>query len=113
MNSVIERNRHRLVNTYLSELVRKTGNMITTVELKKGLITSIQLDADIMHKALIKLFENIVSANRPADQVENEIATTYSDCVDLKSGKITDIGEGFISALLSNLTEQAYSARGK
>lgn len=109
MQNIVERNRTRLVNIYLSEMVRKTGNMVTTAKLPDGSMTTVQLDSGILNTALIKLFETAVRKSMPGDAADREIAETYSECVKIKSGKLSAIGEGFMEALISNLTELAFS----
>lgn len=113
MQNIVERNRTRLVNIYLSEMVRKTGNMVTAAKLPDGSMTTVQLDSDILNTALIKLFETAVRKSMPGDAADREIAETYSECVKIKSGKLSAIGEGFMEALISNLTELAFSRRGE
>lgn len=112
MTSIIERNRTRLVNIYLATLVQKTGVMMAPVKLPDGKMTAIELDKEIVSKALIKFFETAVRNVISGDAAEREIAETYGECVKLKSGKLSDIGVGFMNALMSNLIEQAFSQRG-
>lgn len=112
MPSIVERNRTRLVNIYLAELVRKTGTMTAVAELPDGSMTTLLLDADIMTKALIKLFEAPVRKILSGDTAEREITVTYGECVKIKAGKLTHIGEGFMGALISNLVERAFAERG-
>lgn len=112
MENIVERNRTRLVNIYLATLVQKTGVMMAPVKLPDGKMTAIELDAEIVSKALIKFFETAVRKAITGDAADREIAETYSECVKLKSGKLSDIGIGFMNALISNLIEQAYSQRG-
>lgn len=113
MTAIIERNRTRLVNTYLAEVVRKTGSMMATAKLPDGSMTTVQLDADILNKALIKLFESSVRNVTSSEAADREIAATYGECVKIKSGKLSPIGEGFMEALVSNLTEMAFNQRGE
>ncbi len=112
MTSIVERNRTRLVNIYLATLVHKTGAMVAPVKLPDGKMTAIELDAEIVSKALIKFFETAVRKVISGDAAEREIAETYGDCVKLKSGKLSDMGVGFMKALLANLIEQAFGHRG-
>lgn len=112
MKTPLEMSRTRLVNVYLAQLVSKTGAMMATAKLPDGSITTVQLDSDILSKALIKLFENAVRKVTPSAAAEREISETYGDCVRIKSGKLSAIGEGFMEALISNLVEQAFAARG-
>ena len=107
MTDILTRNRTRLVNAYLSGLVTKTGSMIASVKLSDGKTTTVQLDSEIINKALIKLFEK--PALQAGSGSEKRISDTYSECIRIKSGKLSDIGEGFMEALISNLTEQAFS----
>lgn len=112
MKTPLEMSRTRLVNVYLAQLVSKTGAMMATAKLPDGSITTVQLDSDILSKALIKLFENAVRKVTPGAAAEREISETYGDCVRIKSGKLSAIGEGFMEALISNLVEQAFANRG-
>lgn len=109
MTNIVERNRTRLVNIYLAQLVSKTGAMMATAKLPDGSITTVQLDSEILNKALVKLFENAVRKVTPGAGADREISETYGECVRIKSGKLSAIGEGFMEALISNLVEQAFS----
>lgn len=111
MTNIVEINRTRLVNVYLAELVRKTGTMSAVAKLPDGSMTTVLLDSDILTKALIKLFEGAVRKVISGEAADREIAETYGECVKIKAGKITDFGEGFMGALLSNLVEQAFAGR--
>lgn len=112
MTNIVERNRTRLVNIYLSTLVHKTGAMVAPVKLHDGKMTAIELDAEIVSKALIKFFEMAVRKVISGNAADREIAETYGECVKLKSGKLSDMGVGFMNALLTNLIEQAFGHRG-
>lgn len=112
MNNIIERNRSRLVNAYLAQLVSKTGAMMATAKLADGAFTTVQLDSEILNKALMKLFEGAVRKVTPIATADREISDTYGDCVRIKSGRLSAIGEGFMEAVISNLVEQAFSQRG-
>lgn len=107
MATILERNRARLINAYLSDLVNKTGKMIAPVKLPNGKTTTVLLDSEILNKALIKLFE--APAKNGDLSAEKKISDTYSECIRIKSGKLSSIGEGFMEALVSNLTEQAFT----
>ncbi|MEI2684662.1 hypothetical protein [Erwinia aphidicola] len=111
MTKIIERNRSRLVNIYLAELVRKTGSMSAVTELPDGSLTTVALDAEIVTKALHKLFESAVRRVSSATAADSEIAETYSECVKIKTGKLSAFGEGFMGALISNLVEQAFAVK--
>lgn len=111
MNIIVERNRTRLVNCYLAELVSKRGEMIAAFKLPDGTITTVRVDSEILTKALVKLFERAVYKMTPGPAGDREIAATYSDCVRIKAGTLTDIGAGFMGELLSNLVELAEAER--
>lgn len=111
MQSIVERNRTRLVNFYLAELVTKRGEMIAALKLPDGTMTTVRVDSEILTKALIKLFERAVYKMTPGPAGDREIAATYSDCVRIKAGTLTDIGAGFMGELLSNLVELAEAER--
>jgi hypothetical protein len=111
MSSIVERNRTRLVNIYLAELVRKRGVMVAALKLPDGSMTTVQVDADILTKALKKLFEAAVHKVSPGDAGDREIAETYGECVRIKTGKMTEIGAGFMGALISNLVELASAGK--
>lgn len=111
MTGIVERNRTRLVNCYLAELVSKRGEMIAALKLPNGTMTTIQVDSEMLTKALIKLFERTVYKVTPGPAGDREIAATYSDCVRIKAGTLTDIGAGFMGELLSNLVEMAEAER--
>jgi len=111
MTCLVDLYRTRLVNNYLAGLVHKTGAMFAPVKLADGSFTTVELDSDILNKALIKLFESAVRKVTPGAAADREIAETYSECVKIKSGKLSDIGAGFMEALISNLVEQAFNQR--
>lgn len=112
MRSLIDRTRNRLVLATLSDLLNKTGSYHTAIKLSDGRVQTVELDTDILTKALRKLFEaRVYDINKRAD-AEKEISDVYSDCVKIKSGKLSDKGEGFINAVIENLVEQAFAERG-
>jgi len=111
MISIIERNRARLVNIYLAELVLKTGSMTAVAKLPDGSLATALLDSEILNKALVKLFESAVRKVTSGESAEGEIAETYCECVKIKSGKLSSFGEGFMGALISNLLEHAFAER--
>ncbi|MEB5973462.1 hypothetical protein MXF20_15385 [Pantoea dispersa] len=111
MQSIVERNRTRLVNCYLAELVSKRGAMVAALKLPDGTMTTVRVDSEILTKALIKLFERAVYKMTPGPAGDREIAATYSDCVRIKAGTLTDIGASFMGELLSNLVELAEAER--
>lgn len=108
MNSLIECTRNRLVLATLSDLIDKTGSYHTAVKLSDGSVQTVELDTEILTKALKKLFEARVYDINKRAVAEKEISDVYSDCVKIKSGKLSDKGEGFINAVIENLVELAF-----
>lgn len=108
---LVERTRNRLVLAALDNTLNRMGSFIYPVKLSDGKMTTIELDADILTKALKKLFEARVYDINKREAAEKEITDVYSDSVKIKSGKLTDKGVGFINALIENLVEQAFEKR--
>lgn len=111
MQGLVERTRNRLVLATLSDTLSKTGSYITPVKLPDGSMTTVELDADILTKALKKLFEARVYDINKVHEAEREITNVYSDSVKIKSGKLTNRGVGFMGALIENLIEQAFAEK--
>lgn len=112
MTTLIEIRRNRLIGAKLADMVSKTGSNFEAAKLADGSLTTAEIDAEILRKALIKLFEKKVFSTHEPAIAEREIIETYGDCVNLKVGKLTDFGEGFIGAVISNLVELAFAERG-
>lgn len=111
--SLIERTRNRLVLATLAWVLDENGCYYVTVKLPNGTKETVQLDADILTKALKKLFEALVYDTNKRIEAEKKIASAYSDSVNIKVGKLTNRGEGFMADLIENLIEQAFSERGE
>jgi len=111
--SILERNRSRLVEAKLFNLVNKTGCRYISVNLPKYGMVPLELDEEILTKALKKLYESrVYEAMKDSSIAELEIIETYSECVKIKSGRLSAMGEGFMDSLITNLAEQAFSQRG-
>jgi len=111
MQGMIERTRNRLILAKLSDMLNKTGGYMVAARLPNGSMTALDIDADILEKALKKLFETRVYDINKRAAAEREITETYSACVNIKSGKLTDMGAGFMNALIENLIEQAFDKK--
>lgn len=109
MTNILERNRNRLIAAKMSE-VSVRGKM-ESVRLPDGSMTTLELDAEIIKKALIKTFETPAFASASPDEAEMAIASHYSRCLTRSYEKLTNIGNQFISGLLENLVEQAFYQR--
>ncbi|MCW1973495.1 UNVERIFIED_ORG: hypothetical protein FHW05_002343 [Pantoea agglomerans] len=109
MTSILERNRKRLIAAKMAE-VSARGNM-EPVRLPDGSVTTLELDSEILKKALIKMFETPAFANASLDDAEIAIRSHYSCCLTRSYEKLTTIGSQFISGLLENLIEQAFYQR--
>ena len=110
--SILDRKRSRLVQAKLFDLVNKTGCRYASVTLPKCGTVPLELDEEILTKALRKLFESrVYEAIKDHAVAENEIITTYSECVKIKSGTLSAMGEGFMNSLITNLAEHAYAKR--
>ena len=73
--------------------------------------TSIELDAEILKKALIKLFERPAIAAGSLDDAEFTISSHYKNCLSRNFEKLNETGHAFIASLLSNLVEQAFAEK--
>lgn len=109
MTNILERNRNRLIVAKMAE-VSARGNM-EPVKLPDGSMTTLELDAEILKKALIKTFEKPAFASASLDEAEIAISSHYSRCLTRSYEKLTTIGSQFISGLLENLVEQAFHQR--
>lgn len=109
MTSTLERNRNRLIAAKMSE-VSGRGYM-EPFRLPDGSVTTLELDDEIIKKALIKMFETPAFSSASPDRAEIEISSHYSRCLTRSYEKLTNIGNQFISGLLENLVEQAFYQR--
>lgn len=110
MTSILERNRNRLIAAKMSEVAAR-GNM-EPVRLPDGALTTVELDSEILKKALIKTFETPAFASASLDEAEMAIISHYSRCLTRSYEKLTLIGNQFISGLMENLVEKAFYQRG-
>ncbi|MBD8159199.1 hypothetical protein IFU23_13925 [Pantoea agglomerans] len=110
MSNIVERNRTRLIYAKMTE-VSKRGYM-EPVHLPDGKTTTIDLEPEILKKALIKLFERPAMAVSSLEDAEIKISTHYRNCLSRNFEKLNETGNAFIASLLSNLVEQAFAEKG-
>lgn len=101
--SLIETRRRRLVQAKLDSMMRRTGSRFQLVKLDDGTTLPVELDEDILTKALIKIFEAMVYDTHKREQAENLISEHYSNCMGVN--KLTPNGVDFINALIATLAE--------
>ncbi len=106
--NLIETRRRHLVRAKLNSMIRRTGSHFQIVELKDGTKLPVELDEDILTKALIKLFEAMISDTHKREQAERLIAEHYSNCMGVN--KLTPDGVDFMNALIATLAEQSLKA---
>ncbi|KGT91266.1 hypothetical protein NG99_17015 [Erwinia typographi] len=111
MTSLIERNRNRVIDATMTQINVRTGTNHTAVNLPDGSVTTIEVTAETLRKALIKLFEKPAYATRSHADAEQQIISNYSACVTRDFDKLTVHGNAFIRVLLDNLVEQAFFSR--
>ncbi|CAH1457838.1 Uncharacterised protein [Klebsiella quasipneumoniae] len=106
--NLIETRRRHLVRAKLDSMMRRTGSYFQIVELEDGTTLPVELDEDILTKALIKLFEAMIYDNHKREQAEHLIAEHYSNCMGVN--KLTPDGVDFMNALIATLAEQSLKA---
>jgi DNA-binding protein YbaB len=113
MNSLIEIRRRRIVLAKLNSMERKTGSHYVVVKLPDSEVATIEVNEEILTKALIKVFEAMVfDANKRVD-AERHISDHYSACMSNKLNKLSPMGMEFINAVIANLAEQAFEHKGE
>ncbi|MDI9801338.1 hypothetical protein [Citrobacter koseri] len=106
--SLIETRRRHLVRAKLDSMMRRTGSYFQIVKLEDGSKLPVELDEDILTKALIKLFEAMIYDMHKREQAEDLISEHYSACVGIN--KLTPDGVDFINAVIATLAEQSLKA---
>lgn len=110
MSNLIETRRRRLVQAKLASLKRRTGNYFQIVDMDDGTKLPIELDSDILTKALIKLFETMIYENHKRTEAEILISNHYSNCTGIN--KLTPLGVDFMNAVIATLAEELLKAEG-
>ena len=90
--------------------MRRTGSHFQIVKLDDGSNLPVELDEDILTKALIKLLEAMIYDTHKREQAENLISEHYSNCMGVN--KLTPDGVDFMNALIATLAEQSLKAEG-
>lgn len=106
MKNTIEKRREKLVQAKLNSVIRRTGGNIQLVKQENGSLFPVELDGEILAKALIKLFEAMIHENHKRAEAENIIAGHYSFCLSKKE-TLTTHGAEFMNALVESLAELA------
>ncbi|EPO0169105.1 TPA: hypothetical protein JAW23_003005 [Citrobacter koseri] len=106
--SLIETRRRHLVRAKLDSMMRRTGGYFQIVKLEDGSKLPVELDEDILTKALIKLFEAMIYDMHKHEQAEDLISEHYSACVGIN--KLTPDGVDFMNAVIATLAEQSLKA---
>lgn len=112
MKNIIERNRRRVIKAKLFEMEYKTNSHYSVVKLPDGTVTTIRLTEEIISKALVKLFEKPIYASYKQGDADKYIAEHYSACTTRRLDKLSNLGTGFMNALIENLVVQAFSQQG-
>nr|EIW5037899.1 hypothetical protein [Klebsiella pneumoniae] len=89
-------------------MMRRTGSHFQIVKLDDGSNLPVELDEDILTKALIKLFEAMIYDTHKRERAENLISEHYSNCMGVN--KLTPDGVDFMNALIATLAEQSLIA---
>ena len=106
--NLIETRRHHLVRAKLDSMMRRTGSYFQIVRLDDGSNLPVELDEDILTKALIKLFEAMIYDTHKREHAANLISEHYSNCMGVN--KLTPDGVDFMNALIATLAEQSLKA---
>lgn len=107
-NNLIETRRRHLVQAKLDSMMRRTGSHFQIIKLEDGSKLPVELDEDILTKALIKFFEAMIYDSHKCKQAEHLIAEHYSNCTGVH--KLTPDGVDFMNALIATLAEQSLKA---
>lgn len=108
MKILIETRRRHLVWAKLDSMMRRTGSYFQIVKLDDGTKLPVELDEDILTKALIKFFEAMIYDPHKREQAENLIAEHYSNCMGVN--KLTPDGVDFMNELIATLADQSLKA---
>lgn len=107
--SLIETRRRRLVQAKLDSVMRRTGGNIQMAKLDNGALFPVELSEDVLTKALIKLFEEMIYDTHRRAEAESIISGHYADCIG--RSKLTPDAVYFMDALIETLAEEAMKKR--
>lgn len=105
MANLIEMRRRRVAQTFLNSLRNKTGAEVMLVKLPAGRMKTVELNADSLVQALIKLFESMVYETNKRSIAESHISEHYSACMSTNLNRLSPMGAAFMNDLVSNLAE--------
>lgn len=107
--NLIETRRRHLVRAKLDSMMRRTGSYFQIVRLEDGTKLPVELDEDILTKALIKFFEAMIYDTHKRPEAESIIAGHYLSCRS-KNETLTTRGDEFMNALIATLAEHSLKA---
>ena len=109
MNKLIETRRRRLVQAKLDSVMRRTGGNIQMAKLDNGTLFPVELSEELLTKALIKLFEEMIYSTHKRDEAEAIISEHYAECTGVN--KLTPHAVPFMDALIETLANEAIKKR--
>jgi DNA-binding protein YbaB len=112
MTNLIETRRRRIVIAKLNSMERKTGGHLVVVKLPNNEVATVELNEEILIKALKKIFEAMVFDSNKRTEAEKHISDHYSACMGNKLNKLSPLGFEFMNAVIANLAEQAFEHKG-
>jgi hypothetical protein len=112
MSSLIKTRRRRIVIAKLDSMLRKTGGHFAVLNLPNIEVTTVELNEEILTKALIKVFETMVYDSNKRVDAEKHISEHYSACMGRQLNKLSPLGMEFMNAVIANLAEQAFEHKG-
>ena len=107
--NLIETRRRHLVLAKLDSVMRRTGGNIQMAKLDNGALFPVELSEELLTKALIKLFEEMIYDTHKRAEAESIISGHYADC--MGKNKLTPDAVIFMDALIETLAEEAMKKR--
>ncbi|WGE30492.1 hypothetical protein PHA77_07785 [Edwardsiella tarda] len=109
MKNLIETRRRHLVWAKLDSVMHRTGGHIQMAKLDNGKLFPVELSEELLTKALIKIFEEMIYDTHKRIEAESIISGHYSDC--LGRNKLTPEAVYFMDELIDTLAEEALKKR--
>ncbi len=106
---LIETRRRHLVIAKLDSVMWRTGGNIQMAKLDNGALFPVELSEELLTKALIKLFEEMIYDTHKRAEAESIISGHYADC--MGRNKLTPDAVYFMDALIETLAEEAMKKR--
>lgn len=110
MKNLIDKRRGKLVQAKLDSVMRRTGGNIQLEKQGGGSLLIVELDHEILTKALTDLFEAMIHENHKRAEAESIIADHYSSCLSRKE-TLTARGAEFMNALVGLLGDMTTEKR--